>query len=111
MYKLVEVKRTNDKELLHDTRTIRNGGVIDYSTYGTCECPTALCHSNDAVNAINQTWNEYYAKQHSKTKILNGYDNVKYILCDGLKSYKKNMGKWYSETHNNTRCDLVQMIQ
>ena len=90
LYKLVEVKRTNDKELLHDTRTIRHGGVIDYSTYGTCECPTALCHSNDAVNAINQTWNEYYAKQHSKTKILNGYDNVKYILYDGLKmlSYK-----------------------
>ena len=85
LYKLVEVKRTNDKELLHDTRTIRNGGVIDYSTYGTCECPTALCHSNDAVNAINQTWNEYYAKQFSKTKILNGYDNLKYMLYDGFK--------------------------
>ena len=58
LYKLVEVKRTNDKELLHDTRTIRNGEVIDYLTYGTCERPTALRHPNDAVNAINKTWTE-----------------------------------------------------
>ena len=54
LYKLVEVKGTNDKDLLRDTRAIRNGEAIDYSTYGTCEHPTALCYSNDAVNSINR---------------------------------------------------------
>ena len=93
--------------LLHGTRTIRNGGVMDYSTYGTCECPTALCHSNDAVNAINQTWNEYYAKQHSKPKILNGYDNVSYILYDGLKCYHiKHTGNEYSKL-TTIRCAIL----
>ncbi len=86
LYKLVEVKRTNDKDVLCDVRTARNGGVIDYSTYGKCECPTALTHSNDAVNVINKTWNEYDAKQHSKTKKLNGYDGVKKYFIRWVKT-------------------------
>jgi len=40
LYKLVEVKRTNDRDLLRDTRATRNGEAMDYSTYGTCEHPT-----------------------------------------------------------------------
>ena len=43
LHKLVEVKRTDDRDLLRDTRAVRNGEAIDYSTYGTCEHPTALC--------------------------------------------------------------------
>ena len=69
VYELVEVKRSNDKELLKDARAIRKNEKIDYSTYGTQEHPTALCFTNDAVNAINQKWNDYYAKQHKKQKI------------------------------------------
>ena len=90
LYRLIYVWRTEDEELLKDTRAIRNGGTIDYSTYTAQEYPTALCHSNDAVDAINKTWNEYYAKQHTKTQIVNGFDNTKYILYQGLKmlSYK-----------------------
>jgi len=90
LYKLVEVKRTNGKDLLRDTRAIRNGEAIDYSTYGTCKHPTALCYSNDAVNAFNSKWNEHYAKQHSRTKTINGFDGTKCILYDELKmlSYK-----------------------
>ena len=85
LYRLIYVWRTEDEELLKDTRAIRNGGTIDYSTYTAQEYPTALCHSNDAVDAINKKWNEYYAKQHTKTQIVNGFDNIKYILYQGLK--------------------------
>ena len=74
IYKLVEVKRTDDTDLLRDTRAIRNGEAIDYSAYGMCEHPTALCYSNDVVNGINSKWNEHYAKQHSRTKTINGLD-------------------------------------
>ena len=68
LYKLVEVKRTNDKDLLRDTRAIRNGDTINYATYGALERPTALCFSNDAVNTVNKKSNEHYAKQHNKNE-------------------------------------------
>ena len=117
LYMLIHVWRTEDKNLLKDTRAIRNGNTIDYSTYTAQEYPTALCHSNDAVDAINKKWNEYHAKQHIKTQIVNGFDNTKFILYKGLKmlSYKthgqrlfKNSQQYILEAWSDSTLTLKQ---
>ncbi len=59
-------------------------GKIDITTYGNVEYPSALCHTNDAVNAINKYWNEHNAKTHKITKHVKGFDNTNYILYKGL---------------------------
>ena len=53
-YHLVKVHRFSDKNLLRDTDTIDDGGKMDFYTYGSIEYPYALCHTNDAVDAINK---------------------------------------------------------
>ena len=67
-YELVKVWRFNESELLQDAYAASNGGEINFSNYDKTEQPLALCHTNDAVDAINKKWNNYHAKQHSKTK-------------------------------------------
>ena len=84
---------------MQDTRTIRNGGVIYHTTYGTRGHSISLCHSNNAVDAINKTWNEYYVKQYSKTRILNDVNGAEYILYVGVKmlSYKTHQQRLFQK--------------
>jgi len=84
-YELVKVWRFNESELLQDAYAASNGEEINFSNYDKTEHPLALCHTNDAVDAINKAWNMHYAKQHSKTKEVKGFDNTTFIIYHGLK--------------------------
>ena len=84
-YELTKVWRFNENELLQDAHKASNGDTIDYTTYTSTECDLSLCHTNDAVNALNKRWNEHYAKEHTRKITVAGYDNTKLILHDGLK--------------------------
>ena len=85
LYQLTKVWRFNENELLQDAYAASNGDAIDFTKYNNQEHELALCHSNDAVDAINRRWNEHYAKQHKRTKEVNGFDHTKFIMYPGLK--------------------------
>ena len=84
LYVLVKIWRFNEDVLLQDAHTVSDGGKIDFTKYNNKEHELSLCHSNDAVDAINKKWNEHYAKKHNKTKEVNGFDNTKFIMYPGL---------------------------
>ena len=92
-YELTKVWRFNENELLQDAHKASNGETIDYTTYTSTECDLSLCHTNDAVNALNKRWNEHYGKGHTRKITVPGYDNTKFILHDGLKlmAYKTHL--------------------
>jgi len=84
-FELTKVWRFNECELLQDAYKASNGDTINFKSYNNKEHPLALCHTNDAVNAINQHWNKLHATKHTKTKEVKGFDNTTYILYPGLK--------------------------
>ena len=57
-YERSKVWRFSDNELLQDAYKASNGKTIDYTTYGDIENELSLCHTNDAVYAINTLWNQ-----------------------------------------------------
>ena len=84
-YELTKVWRFNDSRLLRDAHAASNGESINFSDYKKEEYPLALCHTNDAVDAINKKWNDYYAAQHTQIKEVTGHDKIKFKLYAGLK--------------------------
>jgi len=77
-YELTQVWRLNDSRLLRDAHAASNGESIHFSEYKSVEHPLALCFTNDVVNAIDKTWNDYYAAQHTKKKEVIGYDKLNF---------------------------------
>ena len=67
-YELTKVWRFSETHLLQDAYKASNGETIDFTKYGKKEHELSLCHSNDAVDAINKKWNTYYATKHKKQK-------------------------------------------
>ena len=61
-YELSKVWRFSDNKLLQDAYKASNGKPIDYTTYGDVENELSLCHTNDAVDAINTLWNQRHAE-------------------------------------------------
>ena len=84
-YELTKVWRFNENELLQDAHAAANGQDIDFTKYGSTEHELALCHTNDAVDAINKKWNEHYARQRTHKKEVCGFGNTKFILYIGLR--------------------------
>ena len=69
-YELTKNWRFNEDQLLQDAYKTRMGQIIDFTRYGNTEHDLALCHTNDMVDAINKTWNEYYAKKKINKLLL-----------------------------------------
>jgi hypothetical protein len=92
------IHRFNDSHLKQDTNKCRNGEKIDFNKYGSKECNLSLCWTNSAVNKLNQKWNEYYSKDIEKKETVNGYQQTKFILHEGLKimAYKSYGKKYYN---------------
>ena len=57
----------DDNSLIY-AHAASNGEPVNCSDYTEEECPLALCHTNDAVDAINKQWNDYPAAQPTETK-------------------------------------------
>jgi len=99
-YELVKVWRFNESQLLQDAYSASKGYKIDFSRYKEVEHPLALCHTNDAVNAINKKWNEYYSQKQSTKKEVKGFDNTTFIIYDGLKSMAYKTHSAYTFTNS-----------
>jgi hypothetical protein len=85
-YELCKVWRFSDNELLQDAYKASNGEAIDYTTYGGGDTELSLCHTNDAVDAINKFWNQRHAEVCDNKKEVIGFDNTKYIIYKRLNS-------------------------
>ncbi len=70
--------------MLQDAYKASNGEAIDYATYGDVENELSLCHTNDAVDAINTLWNQRFAQLYDIKKEVVGFDNTKYIMYNRL---------------------------
>ena len=103
-YELTKVWRFNENQLLQDAYSASNGDKINFTKYQSTECELALCHTNDAVDAINKKWNEHYAKQHTKKKEVIGFDNTKFIMYVDLKvmAYKTHAGNTFTNSQDLT---------
>ena len=101
-YELTKVWRFNENQLLQDAYSASNGDKINFTKYQSTECELALCHTNDAVDAINKKWNEHYAKQHTKQKEVIGFDNTKFIMYTGLMlmAYKTHTGNTFTNSQD-----------
>ena len=62
--------RFDDNELLQYAYKASNVEAIDYTTYGNVENELSLCHTNDAVDAINTLWNQRHAELNVDKKRL-----------------------------------------
>ena len=64
----------------------------------------ALCHANDAVDAINTLWNQRHAELCDNKKEVVGFDNTKYIIDKGLirMAYKTHMGNIFTNSQELT---------
>ena len=91
--KLTDVHRLHDSKLLQDAHKCANGESIDFNDYTKEEHDLCLCWTNQAVDAINKTWNKHY--DNGKQVEVNGFKQSKYILHVGLKlkAYTSNGNK------------------
>ena len=82
--------RFNGNKLLQDASKCANGESIDFSGYTKEQPYFCLCWTNQAVDALNQTWNKHYAK--GKQIEVVGYKQSNLILHNELKltAYKSN---------------------
>jgi hypothetical protein len=103
-YELCKVWRFDDSELLQDADKASNGEAVDYTTYGDVENELSLCHTNDAVDAINTLWNQRHAELCDNKKEVIGFDNTKYIIYKGLilMAYKTQMGNIFTNSQELT---------
>ena len=87
---LKEVHRFNESKLLQDAYTCANGESIEFNDCANEEHELCLCRTNQAVDALNQTWNKHYAK--GKHIEVVGYKQSKCILHNNLRlmAYKNN---------------------
>ena len=94
---LTEVHRFNESKLLQDAYTCANGGNIEFNDYTQEEHDLCLCWTNTAVNALNQKWNEHYAK--GKQIEVVGHKQTKFILHKDSKimAYTNNKQFYNSE--------------
>ena len=96
--------RFDDNELLQDAYKASNGEAIDYTTYGNVENELSLCHTNDAVDAINTLWNQRHAELNADKKEVVGFDNTKYTMYKGLilMAYKTHTGNIFTNSQELT---------
>ena len=101
-YELCKVWIFSDTELLQYAYKASNGEAIDYTTYGNVENELSLCHTNDAVDAINALWNQRHAEQLEHTKEVIGLGN--YIMHNGLivMAYKTHIGNVFTNSQELT---------
>ena len=97
-YELTKIWRFNECQLLQDAFTAKMGQTIDFTRYGNKVHDLAFCHTNDMVDAINQKWNEHYAKTTDKQKLVDGFENTKYMMYVGLQgmAYQKHQGNSFT---------------
>ncbi len=95
--RLTKIHRFDDSLLLQDAYRASEGQAIDISKYGNEEQNFALCWTNEAVNIINEKWNNYYAKTKDKIKTVVGFKQSKIILYIGLTllAYTSNKSQGY----------------
>jgi len=103
-YELVKVWRFSESQLLQDAYSASKGDSINFSGYKEVEHPLALCHTNDAVDAINKKWNEHYAGKQTTKKEVKGFDNTTFIMYVGMKlmAYKTHSAYTFTNSQELT---------
>ena len=108
---LKEVHRFSESKLLQDAYKCANGESIEFNDYTKEEHDLCLCWTNQAVDALNQTWNKHYAKG-KQIKVV-GYKQSTFILHNlKVMAYKSNKQFHNSEyiivkTYNEEKMTLI----
>ena len=96
---------------MQDAKTYSNGEAIDFDKYGRTEHDLALCWTNQAVDAVNKKWNDYYApSEHVVVKVAN---QTTFKLHNGLRimAYKSNGKPFHNSDDYIVKCvDGEKMI-
>ena len=81
---------------MQDAKKCSNGEAIDFNKYGHTEHDLALCWTNQAVDAINKKWNDYYAP--SEHAVVKGAKQSTFKLHNGLRimAYKSNGKRFHN---------------
>ena len=81
---------------MQDAKKCSDGEAIDFDKYGHTEHDLALCWTNQAVDAINKKWNDYYAP--SEHAVVKGAKQTTFKLHNGLRimAYKSNGKRFHN---------------
>ena len=58
--------RFNENSLLQDAYNASSGGKLDLNKYGKQETPLSLCHTNNAVDTLNENGISFMRKEKPK---------------------------------------------